>query len=57
MKDQRFEESNQRKIILVVGLTGTGKSSFINFMTDKNLCKVSDEGTSCTKDFEMVELY
>ena len=57
MKDSRFEVTNRRKIILVIGLTGSGKSSFVNFMTNKNLCLVSDEGKSCTKDYKMVELY
>ena len=57
MKDQRFEVKNRRKIILVIGLTGSGKSSFVNFMTDKTECKVSDLGTSCTKDYKMVDVY
>ena len=57
MKDSRFEVTNRRKIILVIGLTGSGKSSFVNFMTNKNLCLVSNKGTSCTKDYKMVELY
>lgn len=57
MKDQRFEVKNRRKIILVIGLTGQGKSSFINFITDKEECEVSDKGSSCTKDYKMVDLY
>ena len=57
MKDQRFEVKNKRKIILVVGLTGSGKSSFINFITDKNECKVSSKSYSCIKDYKMVDLY
>lgn len=55
MKDNRFQVSNKRKIILVIGLTGQGKSSFINFMTDKTECIVSDLGTSCTKDYKIVD--
>ena len=57
MKDQRFEVNNRRKFILVIGVTGTGKSSFINFMTNKDECKVSDEGESSTKDYKIVEKF
>ena len=57
MQDHRFEVSNNRRIILVVGLTGSGKSSFINFMTNKDLCEVSDNASSWTKDYKMVDLY
>ena len=57
MKDQKFEVSNSRKIILVIGLTGSGKSSFVNFITGKNLCKVSSKPDACTKDYKMVDLY
>ena len=57
MKDQQFEVKDRRKIILVIGLTGSGKSSFVNFMTNKNLCEVSDSGFSCTKDYKMVDIY
>ena len=57
MQDHRFEVSNNRRIILVVGLTGSGKSSFINFMTNKDLCEVSDNASSCTKNYKMVDLY
>ena len=56
MEDKRFKVSNQRKFILVIGLIGQGKSSFINFMTDKEECEVSDLGASCTKDYKMVEM-
>jgi GTP-binding protein EngB required for normal cell division len=57
MKDQRFEVNNRRKIILVIGITGVGKSSFINFITNKTECEVSDGSKSCTKDYKLVELY
>ena len=56
MKNHKFEVSNQLKFILVIGLTGTGKSSFINFMTSKNLCQTSDDGESCAKDYKMIIL-
>jgi len=57
VKDRRFEVNDRRKIILVIGITGTGKSSFINFMTNKEECKVSNEAEACTKDYKMVDVY
>ena len=57
VKDRRFEVNDRRKIILVIGITGTGKSSFINFMTNKKECNVSNEAESCTKDYKMVDVY
>jgi len=39
---------------LVVGKTGTGKSTFINKMTGSNL-PVSDEAYSCTKFIQIVD--
>ena len=52
--DHRFEVNNNQKFIVVVGMTGVGKSSFVNFITDKNICKVSDSSSTCTAKYEMV---
>ena len=57
--DNRFKVNNNQKYILVIGMTGEGKSSFINFMTDKNEdnggCKVSDEAEPCTANYHIVD--
>ena len=36
------------KIAVVLGITGVGKSSFINCITKKNICKIGNEANSCT---------
>lgn len=54
-KDNRFEISNNQKYNLVIGMTGVGKSSFVNFMTGKDDCKVSNSALPCTQEYKMVE--
>ena len=45
--------SKNKKICIVFGKTGVGKSSFINGITNTSEpLKVSDEGQACTVDFE-----
>ena len=57
--DNRFEVNNNQKYILVIGMTGEGKSSFINFMTDKDKdhggCEVSDSAETCTHKYHIVD--
>jgi len=55
-KDNRFEVNNNTKYNLVIGMTGVGKSSFVNFITDKdNVCKVSNSANPCTAEYQMVD--
>ena len=57
-KDNRFNISNNQKYILVIGMTGAGKSSFVNFMTDKSDddgCKVSNLALPCTQEYQRIE--
>lgn len=44
------------KIAILLGQTGSGKSSFINCITNKNECKVGDTTDSCTKDIHQVNI-
>ena len=39
---------------VVLGLTGAGKSFFINTISDTDSCKVADSEKSCTQMNEMV---
>ena len=52
--NHRFEVNNNQKFIVVVGMTGVGKSSFVNFITGKNSCEVSNSSSTCTAKYEMV---
>ena len=36
-------------------MTGSGKSSFVNFITGTNKCLVSNSASPCTQEFKMVE--
>jgi len=56
IKDRRFEVNNSIKNILVIGMTGAGKSSFVNYITGKNICKVSNKASSCTHEYQMVDM-
>jgi adenylate kinase family enzyme len=42
---------------VVLGLTGSGKSTFINALSNKSCCKVSNKGNSETKISQGVEFY
>ena len=53
--DHRFEVNNDQKFIVVVGMTGVGKSSFVNFITGKNSCEVSNSSSACTAEYKMVD--
>ena len=55
-EDRRFQVNNSQKYIIVIGMTGAGKSSFVNFITGKdNACKVSNSSEPCTAEYKMVE--
>ena len=55
-EDNRFQSNNNQKYILVIGMTGVGKSSFVNFITGKdNACKVSNSSKQFTAKYKMVD--
>ena len=43
------------KNVLVLGTSGSGKSSFINYLTESKDAEVSDTGESCTKYLKSYE--
>lgn len=43
------------KVAILLGNTGVGKSSFINSITNKKLCKIGDDAISCTKKILQVD--
>lgn len=43
-------------VVLVLGKTGVGKSSLINGLKNKIECKVSEDSTSGTKEFQVIDL-
>ena len=56
MDSTLFEVENNIKIILVIGMTGVGKSSFVNYITYKYICKVSNSASIRTQEYTMVEM-
>ena len=57
--DNRFDVYNKQKYILVLGMTGVGKSTLVNFMTDRDKenggCEVSDSSSPCTAEYKLVD--
>ena len=45
------------RVIVLLGETGHGKSTFINKITNSTQCKVSPRANSCTKNIQMVKLF
>lgn len=45
----------KEKVAILLGNTGVGKSSFINSITNKKLCKIGDDAISCTKKILQVD--
>ena len=44
------------KVAVLLGKTGIGKSSFINCITQKNVCKIGNSIESCTKKIQQVDI-
>ena len=44
----------KEKVIVLLGLTGAGKSSLINGIVGKNECKIGHDTQSCTKSLKIV---
>ena len=43
------------KVVVLLGKTGVGKSSFINSITNKSDCKIGKNYESCTKKIQHVD--
>ena len=44
------------KVVILLGKTGDGKSSFINSITKKNECKVGNTTDACTHKLQQVDV-
>ena len=44
------------KISILLGITGVGKSSFINAITKKKECKVGDTTKACTQEIKQADI-
>ena len=51
----KIDESKD-KVVVLLGKTGVGKSSFINSITNKKECKIGQKSKSCTKELKQVDL-
>ena len=45
------------KVIILLGETGVGKSSFINSITESDKCDISNGSKSCTKGLQLVKFF
>ena len=50
-----FNHDNYNYMCVVLGETGAGKSTFINSITNKRECKISNKVLACTKYFNLVK--
>ena len=56
-----FEQFSQMdeikdKVVVVLGITGVGKNSFINRITKKNICEIGEKTKSCINKLKQVDL-
>ena len=52
-KNMNIDETKE-KVFVLLGLTGVGKSSFINGITNTQKCEIGHNAKSCTKNIQMV---
>jgi predicted GTPase len=46
-------ESNHKPVVIVIGTCGSGKSTVLNRLIDKDVFETSEECYSCTTEFNM----
>ena len=45
------------RIVVLLGETGVGKSSFINSITNSNECKIGHSSKACTEQIQIVKYF
>ena len=50
IKEESQESDEKALNVLLIGTSGSGKSSLINYLAGKSLATVGEGGNSCTKD-------